>query len=458
MTKLGVFSGSTQAKLDGFSVSERIAGLKKVIPRSVVGSILRKRNPDRRTCPKCPALMMAWFTIALSLFGDDSYRQVFKSLHRFVRKGTPTSSALTQARAKLGVAVLAEVYRRSVKCLCGQGTLGAFYQGLRLIAVDGFVLDLPDSEANCKAFGKPKNGSSTGAFPQVRIVALCEIGSRVFFHFLAKPISCGKVTIAKSVYRAIPRGSLLSFDIGFFAYELVKMVLDGKSDFLGRSKVGRILEPIESLGDGSYLAKIYATDYNRVHDRRGTIIRVIEYTLNDPQRVGHQETHRLVTSLLDPVAHPAVTLIELYHERWEEEIAIDEIKTHTRKAATLRSQSPAGVIQEIYGLLIAHFVIRKLMFDAATEANVSPRRISYTATLKILRTRLAEAPRSVRARTQWYERLIAEVSEEQLPERRNRINPRVIKKTQSKWPKVRPKHRKLTKLQKKFHDAIETLI
>jgi hypothetical protein len=401
---------------------------------------------------------MVWFTIALGLFGDDSYRQVFKSLHRFRPNATPTSSGLTQARAKLGIPIIAEVYHSVVRCLCNENTIGAFYRGMRLIAVDGFVLDLPDSEANCKTFGKPKNGSSLGAFPQVRVVALCEIGSHVLFRFLAKPIRCGEVTLAKHVYRGLPAGSLLTFDIGFFAYELVKIVLDRKSHYLGRSKTGRILKPIEQLSDGSYLAKIYATDYDRTHNRNGTIIRVIEYTLDDPQRVGDQEVHRLVTSLLDPLEHPATRLIELYHERWEEEITIDEIKTHARTAATLRSQNPAGVIQEIYGLLTAHFVIRKVMCDAASQVGVAPRRISFTGTLKILRVRLPEAPRTPRGISKWHADLITEISEEVLPDRRNRVNPRVIKKTQSKWPKARPEHRKLPKMQKKFPEAVVMLI
>ena len=402
--------------------------------------------------------MMIWFVITLGLFGDDSYRQVFKALHRFGRKATPTTSALSLARARLGIAALRQIYQSVVKCLCGVTVEGAFYHGMKLIAVDGFVLDLPDTDANRAAFGKPKNGSSEGAFPQVRVLALCEIGSHVLFAFLSKPIRCGEVTMARYLYRFLPSGSLLTFDINFFAYDLVKRIIDGNSQFLGRSKTGRILKPIKALCDGSYLAKIYATDYDRLHDRNGTTIRVIDYTLDDAQRVGHMEKHRLVTSLLDAKEHPAARLIQLYHERWEEEIAIDEIKTHQRTLATLRSQTPAGVLQEIYGMLVAHFVIRKTMFEAAQRAGVSPLRISFTGAMKVLRCRLPEAPRGRSGIARWYEDLIDEISEEVLPPRRNRINPRVIKKTQSKWPKARPEHRKLPKLQKKFREAVVMLI
>jgi hypothetical protein len=401
--------------------------------------------------------MMVWFVISLGLFGNECYRHVFKRLHRFGRKETPTSSALSQARGRLGIAVMRRIYQSVAKCLCDTGIAGAYYHGMKLVAVDGFVLDLADTDANRTTFGKPRNGTSEGAFPQVRVLALCEIGSHVMFAFLAKPIHRGEVTMARYLYRFLPKGSLLTFDINFFSYDLVKLILDGMSQFLGRSKTGRILKPNKVLSDGSYLSKIYATDYDCLHNRNGTVIRVIDYTLNDPQRVGHQEKHRLVTSLLDAEAHPATKLIELYHERWEEEIAIDEIKTHQRTSATLRSLTPAGVIQEIYGMLIAHFVIRKTMFEAAERAAVPPQRVSFTGALKILQCRLLEARRSRTGIADWYENLIEEISEEILPKRRNRINPRVIKKTQSKWPKARPEHRKLPKLKKKFHDAIVML-
>lgn len=433
---------------------ERIACLKKLVKENYLKREIRERRLDRRLSKKCPAYMMVWFTIAMWIYGNDCYPQVFRWLHRFSPKFTPTSSALTQARAKIGVGIMAGVYQKIVQCLCSQETLESFYAGRRMVAVDGFVLNLPDSFENRRAFGRPKNGTSFGAFPQVRIVALCEVGSRVFFGFLAKPIRCGEVTMAKHVYRDLPQKSLLLFDIGFCAYELMKKVIEQKSDFLGRAKTNRCFAKLEILSDDTYLSKIYATDYDRLHDRNGTAVRVIEYTLDDPQRVGHGEMHRLVTTLLDEKEHPAETLIVLYHERWEEELAIDEGKTHMRKSPTLRSQRPAGVMQEVYGLLMAHFIIRKLAFEAAAKAGVSPRQISFTGTINVLRARLLEAPRSRSLMQNWYNSLLEEISLEVLEKRRNRINPRVIKRPQSKWPKKRKKHRDLPTLNHKFDDTI----
>lgn len=199
---------------------------------------------------------MVWFVIAMWLYGNDNYTQIFRWLHRFSKKFTPTSSALTQARAKIGIPIMACVYRAVVECLCSKETPESFYAGRRLVAVDGFVLNLADSKENRRAFGRPKNGTSDGAFPQVRIVALCEVGSHVFFSFLAKPIRCGEATMAKHVYRHLQEKSLLLFDIGFCSHALMTMAIARKCDFLGREKTNRRFKKLKVLSDGSYLSKI----------------------------------------------------------------------------------------------------------------------------------------------------------------------------------------------------------
>jgi hypothetical protein len=445
------------SKQDASIGRERIACLKEVVGVRNLKREVRRRRLDKRESPKCAAHLIVWFTIAIWLYGNDNYNQVFRWLHRFAPKFTPSSSALTQGRAKIGVPIMASVYRKVVHCLCSLETPNSFYAGKRMVAVDGFVLNLADSDENRRAFGRPKNGTSLGAFPQTRIVALCEVGSRVLFSFLSKPIRCGEVTLAKHVYRDLPANSLLLFDIGFCAYSLMKMVIDQESDFVGRAKKSRCFKKMQILSDGSYLSKIYASDYDRVHDRNGTTVRVIQYTLDDPERTGHGEMHRIVTTLFDEKEHPAETLIVLYHERWEEEVAIDECKTHLRNSPKLRSHRPVGVIQEIYGLMIAHFLIRKLAFTAAAKAGVSPRRISFIGTLNVLRARLPEAPQSRRLIQQWRNSLLDEISFEILEPRRNRINPRVIKRPQSKWPKKREKHRDLPPLTKGFNESIKLL-
>jgi hypothetical protein len=218
-----------------------------------------------------------------------------------------------------------------------------------------------------------------------------------------------------------------------------------------------ILRPIRHLGDGSYLAKLYRNSYDRKHDRNGIVVRVLDYELRDPARSGHRERHRLITTLLDAELDPATTLIELYHVRWEQELAIDELKTHQAARPVLRSQTPAGVVQELYALLLDHFVVRTLMFEAAQTAGVPPLSVSFTATLKILRCRIPSCPRTRVALNRWWRDLVREVAEEVIPPRRNRINPRVIKRKMSKWKKKQRHHRLLPQPTQRFVDTIVIL-
>jgi hypothetical protein len=364
---------------------------------------------------------------------------------------------LCEARQRLGVAVMRRLAEAVVTLLGKQETPGAFYKGMRLMAIDGFVVDLADTEKNERAFGRPGSGRAAGAFPQARVLSLCETGSHVLWRNLIKPLCRGEIPMARHLLRYLQKGMLLLWDRNFLSYDMVEKVISQDAHLLARIKKNLIFQPIMHLPDGSYLAKLYRTAKDRRHDEDGILVRIIDYTFDDEHRPGSGEKHRLLTTLLDAEEHPAATLIELYHERWEEELAIDELKTHQRERPVLRSQTPAGVVQEIYGLLIAHYLIRVLMQQAAAEQDVDPQRISFTAALKILRCRLPECPRSQRGRRQWYRQLIMEIAEEILPPRRCRINPRVIKKKMSNWEKKKPKHRPYPQPHKEFCDAIVML-
>jgi hypothetical protein len=229
---------------------------------------------------------------------------------------------------------------------------------------------------------------------------------------------------------------------------------------LARVVKNMILRPIRNLSDGSYLAKVYKSAYDRDKDRDGVVVRVIRYTLDDPQRVGHGEEHILITNLFGEMLYPAVELVTLYHERWEHELVYDEQKTHqdprrATKPAQLRSETPAGVMQEIYALSLGHFVIRSLMYKAAETAQVDPDRLSFTGCFQILECRLPECDSSTpQSFEDWYQALLWEMQNERTEERRDRINPRVIKRKMSKWPKKRPHHGRPPRLKKSFKDSV----
>ncbi len=276
----------------------------------------------------------------------------------------------------------------------------------------------------------------------------------MIWRWLAKPVGHGEQPMADHLLRWLDDQMLLLWDQGFHSYARVRAVVDRGANLLGRARPGLRFDPVQTLPDGSYLADVYPYPAARRHGTGAIRIRVIDHTLDDPARPGHGEPHRLLTTLTDPARHPAQDLVELYHARWEEEIAIDEVKTHQLQRPTLRSQTPAGVVQELAAVMIAHYVVRRLMLDAAVARGVEPTRISFQATIDLIQIRLPTCPAEPRAVGRWWAQLVAEVGEELLPPSRNRVNPRVIKRKMSKWPKKRRRHFNYPQPKKKFRDSI----
>ena len=403
----------------------------------------------------------------MGILTDLPISQVFKFARR-LRAGEPTPhrSSLCVARRRLGIAPLRHLFERVVHPLARPETPGAFYRGHRLVGLDATVLDVPDSQANAAAFARPSGGPrGPGAFPQVRKVSLVELGTHVEFAFAVRSIAHGEQSMVGELLGHLTAEMLLLWDRNFFSYSLWKEVTSRGVMILARVKGNLTLKPIRELADGSYLAKVYPSPCDRQADRDGIVVRVIRYTLDDPQRVGHGEVHVLITSLLDADTYPATELIMLYHERWEQELVYDEQKAHqdpprVTKPAHLRSETPAGVIQEIYALSLGHFVTRALMFEAAAEVGLDPDRLSFTGCLQILRCRLPECDSSTRGRlAEWYRGLLWEMQRERTDDevRRNRINPRVVKQKMKRFKKKRPEHRRVPPLKKTFAEAVVML-
>jgi hypothetical protein len=433
--------------------AERLRALKRIIPCCTIKLIL-KQTSQTWPCRRLPKWFMVWFVIAMGLCATDCYRQVFRWLQRFRKDGTPGRSTLCESRRRLGIAPLRQLFDAVVNLLALPSTAHAFYRDLRLMSMDGFVVDLPDTPDLARVFGRPKSGRTAGAFPQARIVSLCETGTHVLWRVLVKPIYRGEITMAMHLLRYLTSGMLLLWDRNFLSYANVARVKERQAHLLARIKKHMVFKPIRRFRDGSYLAKLYRASWYRDRDQGGILVRIIEYSFSDPNRPGSGERHRLLTTLLDPHLDPAKRLILLYHERWEEELSIDELKTHQQERPVLRSQTPAGVVQEIYGLLLGHYVVRKLMFESAKQRGVPPRRLSFTNTLKILRCRLPEVPKSPQGLKRWYENLLTEIAEEILEERRDRVNPRVVRRKMSKWDKKRPRHANYPQPSKRIEQSI----
>jgi len=444
-------------------VLDRLAGLEQVIPPEAIQQALQATGRiDSRRCTLSHGVILS-VVLAMGIFTELSIRQVFKHARRLrIGEPTPHRSSLCVARQRLGVAPVRYLFEQTVRPLAQPTTPGAFYQGLRLMGIDGTVYDVPDSEANAAAFSRPSAGPrGEGAFPQVRKLSLVELGTHSEVALVIKHGHCGEQTMVDALLRHLHSKMLLLWDRGFFSYELWRKLKVREVNVLARVTNRLILRSIRNLADGSYLAKIYKSASDRANDRDGIMVRVIRYRLNDPQRVGHGEVHVLITNLFDETLCPAEELIILYHERWEEELVFDEQKTHqdprrATKPAHLRSETPAGVIQEIYALSLAHFVIRSLMFEAAATEGLDPDRLSFLGCFQILKCRLPECVTTTpEAFEGWYRGLLWEMQEERIEERRNRVNPRVIKRKMSKWKKKRPIHNKVSPLTKTF---IETVV
>jgi hypothetical protein len=436
-----------------------LIGLEKVISQELITEVLRVTGRvNGRQC-KLPHPVMLWIVLAMGLVTHLPIRQVFRFARRWTgAQDVPCRSALAGGRKRLGLEPLIELFARLAKPLATPNTPGAFYRGWRLMAIDGTTYDVPDSEANA-VFGRSAGGRGAAAFPQVRKVSLVEVGTHVEVGLAIGGWSDSEKSLAQQLYANIPEDALLIRDRGFFSYDDWK-ALESKHKLLIRVQKHMILKPIKHLSDGTSLAKLYRCSDDRKYDRRGILVRVIEYTLDDPQRTGHAERHRLITNLLDAEMYPALELVHVYHERWEQELVFDEQKTHqdprrAEKPTHLRSESPEGVRQELYALSLAHYVIRKLMFESAQQVGLDPDRLSFTSCFRILQSRLPEClSRNPRQLQIWYQNLLDEMRQETLPPRRNRVNPRVIKRKMSKWNKKRPHHRKLPPLQKTFTEAV----
>ena len=434
---------------------------------ALVERILQQTGAVEKRKRMLPARVVVFLVIAMTLFAKKSMPEVLNILVEGLRiqgayllgAALPVKSALSQARQRLGVKPLVELFRALARPIARLDQAWAFYKGLRLMAIDGTNLDLPDTPENERFFGRPGAGRGKAAWPVAAVIALIEIGTRMTVDVFVGRYKTSEQSAAIRLMRSLAEGMLLLWDRAFVGYELWNEAIKRGAHLLGRIKSNMIFKPMENLSDGSFLAKLYPNPYARSKDQGGILVRIIEYTITHPLFPGFREKHRLITSLLDAELYPAKELIVLYHERWEIEIEFDEIKTHMiDKTPTLRSKNPLGVLQEIYGLLIAHMAVRTLMAEAASKWDLDPDRISFTGALQVISRAI---PRMQAAKTEllpaFYEMMLDEIASQLNPPRRNRINPRVIKQKMSNFHYKRPEHYKIQQPRTTFREAIHVL-
>jgi Transposase DDE domain len=297
-------------------------------------------------------------------------------------------SGISQARTRLGWEPMKQVHDQLVQPIAVRNTKGAWYRQWRLVSLDGSTLDVADEQANGEAFGRPGASRGSTAYPQIRFVCLVENGTHVLFGSKMDAYAKGEITLAKEVLPNLRKGMLCLADRNFFGFALWKQAQATGADLLWRIKKNMRLACEKRLSDGSYLSRIYPSERDCRHKTKGIVVRVIDYELDGV--AGAEPIYRLVTTILDHEKAPAKELAALYHERWEIETALDELKTHLRGSQiVLRSKTPDLVRQEFYGFMMAHFAIRGLMHEAALKANEDPDRLSFLHAVRVVRRKLS---------------------------------------------------------------------
>jgi len=343
-----------------------------------------------------PAHVVVYYVIALALYMRSSYREVLRCLLEGVQWLLDPSaqvkvagkSGISQARSRLGAEPLKQLYAAVVAPMAERRTKGAWYRQWRLVSLDGSTLDVADTAENDKAFGRPGSSRGSSAFPKIRFVALLENGTHVLWGAHVDRYATDELTLAEQVIPLLRKGMLCMADRFFPSYKLWRAAAKTGAELLWRTRQNARLDVDKRLPDGSSLSRIYASTKDRRKKRNGMVVRVIDYRLKNVADA--EPIYRLITTILDHAQAPAKELAALYHERWEIETTLDELKTHLRGAQiVLRSKTPELVQQEFFGLLMAHFAIRGLMHEAALKADEDPDRLSFVHSVHVVQRRMA---------------------------------------------------------------------
>jgi hypothetical protein len=364
-------------------------------PEKTIRSALTKSGKSSIRERDLPAHVVMYYVIAQALFMQVSQREVLRCLLEGVRWlfGPKISikvtgkSGISQARTRLGWEPVKQLHDEVVEPIAVKKTRGAWYKNWKVVSLDGSTLDVADTKENQEVFGRPGASRGSSAYPQIRFVSLVENGTHVLFGTEMAGCSTGEITLSKSTLKRLNAGMLCLADRGFLGYELWKEAHATGADLLWRGKKHLRLERQKELQDGSYLSQIYPSERDWRKKTNGIRVRVIEYTLEGIADA--EPLYRLVTTILDQNLAPAKELAALYHERWEIETALDELKTHLRGAQmVLRSKTPDLVKQEFYGFMMAHFAVRGLMHEAALKADEDPDRLSFLHAVRVIRRKL----------------------------------------------------------------------
>lgn len=381
-----------------------IGVLTRIFHRDLVDEVLLETGSTEQRSRLLPARVVVYYVLALCLFYEDAYEEVMRKLVNGLRfLGTwaddwrvPTTSAISQARTRLGEAPLAALFDRVAVPMARPGTRGAWLHGRRIMAIDGMVLDVADTPGNREDFGKSGTGKAVSPFPQVRLVALAECGTHAVVAAAFDSWRVRERELLGRISGMLTSDMLVLADRGFYGYELWKEVAVTAAtgaDLLWRVTDKLDLPVLQWLPDGSYRSELLPRSVKsdlrqgrkrRVEEGDRISVRVVEYMVTNRDK--DPETIRLITSLLDPAEGSAVELAALYQQRWEIELTFDEIETHQlAHTKVLRSRTPELVRQELWALLLSHYAVRSFMREAADDLDTDVDLLSFTRSIQVVR-------------------------------------------------------------------------
>lgn len=448
-----------------------VEALAHAIPAETVRHVaLAARRPHSRERKLNPEVML-WLLIGLQLFPRVSMTSVLRKLTHGLRLRWPqpatalaSASALVYRRAQLGVRPVVMLFHAVCQPLARPADVsGAFAFGLRVVALDGTLENVADTPANERAFGRRASQRGRSVYPQVLGLCLVECATHVIFEAGFWPATTSEHRVAPRLLRAVTPDMLLLWDRGFHSVGLLRAVQARGAHALGRLPAHVQPQLLQRLPDGSALAYLAPGGKGRYDPHARLLVRVVTYRLDAPPTTAtptpSQTIYRLVTTLLDPQQAPAKRLAALYQARWAIEETFDELDTHLRLATrTLRSQTPVGVLQELYGLLLAHYAVRATMYTAAVQTQQAPDRLSFTTAVQLITEALPDfqllAPSQRAAR---WALLLDEIAQARLPHRRLRTHPRVVKRRASKFPQKKPGQRGTPRQAGTFADVLVLL-
>lgn len=424
-----------------FGVADNLDRLREHIPAGWIEAALDWTGTTTIRRRRLPAEQVVWLVIGMGLFRNESIERIVDLLDLALPDRGDTliaKSAVTQARQRLGDEPLKWLFAMTAKHWAQRSADASRWKGLALYGWDGSTMRVPDSPENRNQFGGQRNGAGRGesGYPQVRVVAMMALRSHILASFRFAPYSTGEVTLARELWNEMPENSLAIVDRNFLVKkDLIALERSGNRHWLSRSKSNTRWAVVERHSKDDFLAEL---EVQGTGLPKTWPVRVIRY-----KRRGHPVS-TLLTSLLDPKLYPAKEIIALYHERWELELGYDEVKTHLLdRQEAIRSRSPEGVAQELWGIALAYNLVRVEMERIATETGVAPTRISFVGALALIRDELGRmggarfAPGTIPSRLDDLRRNLKRLL---LPERRTqRAYPRAVKIKMSNYPRKRPK-------------------